>query len=57
MNGPASWLRLDPVPDVQTLDDEALLECWTANRNGLLGHVAAEEMMKRLCRRQADETA
>jgi len=41
------WLDDKPAPDVQTLDQRELFDTWVANRNNLLGHVAADEIAKR----------
>ena len=51
-----AWNDNSPVPDVATLTDAELLEVWRANRNGLLGHLAADEGMRRLERRQEAQT-
>ena len=44
----ASWLNDKPPADVTQLDYDALLDHWMANRNSLIGAMAADEMMKRL---------
>lgn len=48
MSRPAPWFDSTPAPDVRVLTQDELLDLWAANRNSLLGHVAAEEMMRRL---------
>ena len=48
----STWLDPTPPPDVRTLTDAELLRVWKANRNGVVGLVAAEEGMRRLERRE-----
>jgi hypothetical protein len=43
----SQWLDDKPAPDVQTLDQRELFDTWVANRNNLLGPVAADEIAKR----------
>ena len=47
-----AWINSPPQPDVRTLTDAELLRVWKANRNGVVGLVAAEEGMRRLERRE-----
>ena len=42
-----AWTDNSPVPDLDALTDAELLEVWRENRNGLLGHLAADEGMRR----------
>ena len=50
----SAWTDNSPVPDIGALTDAELLEVWRANRNGLLGHLAADEGMRRMERRQEE---
>lgn len=50
----STWLDPTPPPDVRTLTDAELLAAWKANRNGVLGLVAADEGMRRLARREQE---
>lgn len=42
------WLDDKPAPDVKALERDELLDLWAANRNSLIGAMAADEMMRRL---------
>lgn len=42
------WLDDKPAPDVRVLSHDELLDVWADNRNNLLGHVASDELTKRL---------
>lgn len=53
----SAWTDNSPVPDIGALTDAELLEVWRANRNGLLGHLAAEEGMRRLERREDERVS
>ena len=46
--GMIAWTDNSPVPDIGALTDAELLEVWRANRNGLLGVLAAFEVCRRL---------
>jgi len=41
------WLDPKPAPDVRTLTRDELQALWAANRNTLIGIMAAEEAMRR----------
>lgn len=45
-NAPA-WLDNTPPPDVETLSEREVLEIWAANRNNMLGVMAASEVARR----------
>jgi hypothetical protein len=48
MSRVSPWLSDKPSPDVTRLTHDELLDVWIANRNSLIGAMAADEMMKRL---------
>jgi len=41
------WLDPKPAPDVRALTRDELQALWAANRNTLIGIMAAEEAMRR----------
>lgn len=51
-----AWLDPKAPPDVRLLTDAELLRVWRDNRNGLLGLVAADEVMRRLEAREGVRT-
>lgn len=51
-----AWLDPKAPPDVRRLTDAELLRVWKANRNGVVGLVAADEGMRRLEAREGVRT-
>lgn len=51
-----AWLDPKAPPDVRRLTDAELVACWRANRNSVLGLMAAEEGMRRMEAREEART-